>query len=177
MTAPAKALHDVDRRKPWAVVNNHPHQHSVACANLERQEFEAYCPMVARSVRHARRTQDVLRPLFPGYLFVRINPDAQRWRVILSTFGVRSLVRVAGSPALVDEGLVESLKGREKNGVIVKPAAPYQLGQKLKIAGSAFDGMVGTIIELDEKDRVTVLLEFLNRPVRVQLNAGGAVEV
>jgi transcriptional antiterminator RfaH len=58
---------------PWAVVNTQPHHERTALDHLARQEFNAYCPMARRRVKHVRRVQDVLRPLFPGYLFVRLS--------------------------------------------------------------------------------------------------------
>ena len=75
----------------WAVVNTQPHRETIALENLERQDFRAYCPVIRKRVRHARRSLDLLRPLFPGYLFAQVTLD--RWRPILSTYGVRSLVR------------------------------------------------------------------------------------
>ena len=80
------------RPSGWAVVNTHPHREHVALENLQRQEFWAYCPVISRRRSHARRVTTVLRPLFPGYLFVKILGDVQRWRPILSTEGIRSVV-------------------------------------------------------------------------------------
>jgi transcriptional antiterminator RfaH len=52
-----------------------PHREHVAIENLTRQKFVVYCPMELKRIRHARRTQDVVRPLFPGYIFAEVLPD------------------------------------------------------------------------------------------------------
>jgi transcriptional antiterminator RfaH len=156
----------------WVVVNTQPHREHIALDNLARQEFQAYCPMMRKRVRHARRTQEVLRPLFPGYLFVRVNPDLQRWRPILSTYGVRTLVCCGDRPSFLDEGFIDGLKARELDGAIVRPASPYRPGQQVKMAGGAFDGLIATILEMDEKDRLVVLMDLLNRPTKVKVEAG-----
>jgi len=153
----------------WAVVNAHPHREHVAVENLQRQEFRAYCPMVRRRRRHSRRVSDVLRPLFPGYLFAQINPEAQLWRPILSTLGVRAVVRCGDRLSLIDDDFVQSLKDREVEGAIARPESPYQVGQGVRIAGGAFDGLVATIIDMDERDRLTVLMDLLNRSVKVKI--------
>lgn len=155
----------------WVVANTQPHREHVAVENLERQEFVAYCPMIRKRIRHARRSRDVLRPLFPGYLFVRVNRDLQRWRPILSTFGVRTLVRFGDRPSLLDDGFIHSLKAREMDGAIVRPASPYKVGQQVMITGGAFDGLVAQIVEMDERDRLVVLMDMLNRPVKVRIEA------
>lgn len=155
----------------WVAVNTHPHREHIALENLARQEFEAYCPMVERRVRHARRTMDVRRPLFPGYLFVRVDPNLRRWRPILSTYGVRNLVRFGERLSFLEDGLVECLKAREVEGVIVKPAEPYRVGQQVRMRGGPFDGLAATIIGMDEKDRLVVLMQLLNQSVNVKVAA------
>ena len=65
---------------------------------------------------------------------------------------------------------MQSLKGREVEGDL--PAeSPYRVGQQVRLAGGAFDGLVATIIETDEKDRLVVLLDFMNRGMRVKLTS------
>lgn len=155
----------------WVAVHTHPHREHIAIENLMRQSFEAYCPMIQRRVRHARRTSEVLRPLFPCYLFVRIDPDCQRWRPIESTYGVRSLVRFGDQLGFVDNAFIESIKAREVDGAIAKPADPYRPGQQIRIAGGPFEGLVATIISMNEKDRLTVLMDLLNQRVKVQVAA------
>ena len=57
----------------------------------------------------------------------------------------------------------------EHDGVIVHPDRPYEVGQQVRMAGGAFDGLVATVIGMREKDRLTVLLQLLSRTVRVEL--------
>lgn len=155
----------------WIAVNTHPHRERFALEHLGRQGYVAYCPMIQRQIRHARRTKEVLRPLFPSYLFVRINPELQRWRPILSTYGVRTLVRNGDRLGFVEDGLIESLRAREMDGVITRPAEPFRMGQQVRMRGGPFDGLVATIIEMDEKDRLVVLMDLLNQSVKVKVAA------
>ena len=41
----------------------------------------------------------------------------------------------------------------------------------MRLAGS-FDGITATILDLDEKDGLTILIELMQRPVRVKVKAG-----
>jgi transcriptional antiterminator RfaH len=155
----------------WAVVNTQPHREPVALENLVRQGFLSYCPSVRRRITHARRTRDILRPLFPGYLFVHVNSDQLQYRPILSTRGVRTLVRFGERPSFLEDEFIQELKSREVDGVIVRPLSPYKVGQTVRVAGGPFDGLVATIIEMDEKDRLVVLMQFLNRSTKVKIGA------
>jgi transcriptional antiterminator RfaH len=165
------------RGDPWVVVNTRPHAEHAALENLKRQTFEAYCPMLPKRRSHARRVEMVLRPLFPGYLFARCGKQARRWRPILSTYGVRSVVRAGEQPSFIGHGFIASLRAREIDGAIVRPAKPYEVGEKVQIAGGAFDGIVATIIDLEEEERVVVLLDMLQHAAKLTLDVGEVTPV
>ena len=154
-------------RAVWLVVNTHSNREVLAERNLIRQGFEVYGPVIQKQIRHARRVHDVLRPLFPGYLFVRRDSRELRWRPILSTLGVRSVVCNGEEPSLLHGSLIADLKARERDGIIARSASPLKVGHTVRVARGPFDGLVGKIIELCEKDRLIVLMDFLNQPIKV----------
>jgi transcriptional antiterminator RfaH len=161
----------------WVAISTKPQQEAVALHNLSRQRFHSYCPMVRKQVSHARRRYDVLRPLFPSYLFVNIDLASQRWRPLLSTRGVRSVVRCGDQPSIVDGQLIDALRARECDGVITRPSSPYSVGQHVKVATGPLEGFVAIILEMTEKDRLVALLDMLNRPVRVKLKVDQVAEI
>ena len=164
--------HDfLERQDAWVVVNTHPHREQIAIENLWRQDFVAYCPKIRKCVRSRRQARDVLRPLFPGYVFVHVAQDRQLWRLILSTYGVRTLVRLGDSVGQLDSGFIDSLRAREVDGAISRPERPFMVGQDVRMAGGPFDGLVAKIIEIHEKDRLVVLMDLLNQSVRAKVSA------
>ncbi|MFA5956416.1 transcription termination/antitermination protein NusG [Hyphomicrobium sp.] len=156
-------------RAIWIAANTHPNREQVAEHHLRNQGYEPYMPVMRKQIRHARQVRDVLRPLFPGYLFVHLSPAHRRWRPILSTVGIRSVVCSGDVPCVVPETFIDDLKQREQDGVIVRSASSRQIGETVRIVQGAFDGLAGKIIGLSENDRLIVLLDFLNRPVRVKI--------
>lgn len=160
----------------WVVATTHPHSEAIAVENLQRQGFVTYCPQIRKRRSHARRIEMVLRPLFPGYVFVGIDAR-MRWRSILSTMGVRTLVRFGDDPATIADAFIEGLRAREVDGAVVRPASPYQVGQTVQIAGGPFDGVVTKILELDERDRIVVLLDVMNRGVKTKLESNQVTPV
>ncbi len=155
----------------WAAINTHPHRENVAVQNLARQNFQVYFPREIKRIRHARRLKDVMRPLFPGYVFAQVTSKLTMWRPILSTYGVRGLVRFGDRPAYVHGDFIEGLRAREIDGVIAKPAIPYQLGQEVRLNGGPLDGLVGRIIEMNEKDRLVLLTNLLQQDVRLKITS------
>jgi transcriptional antiterminator RfaH len=154
----------------WVVVNTQPHREIFASDNLTRQGFHVYCPMIMKRIKHARRVQDALRPLFPGYIFTQLRAETQQWRPILGTYGVKSLVRNGDELGFIGGDFIDGLRARELDGVIRKPSVAFEVGQKVAVQGGPFDGLVGEIIQLREKDRVLVLLNLLCQPAKTQLS-------
>ncbi len=154
----------------WIAVNTHPHKEQLAIDNLSRQNFHSYCPMIRRRLGRGRRTVDALRPLFPGYVFVQVAQVRSKWRPILSTYGVRSVIRCGDELSYIEDGFIHSLKQREIDGAVSKPSRQLSVGDTLSIAGGPFDGLVATIISMDERDRLVLLMQMLNRSVKVKLD-------
>ncbi|MEK9966651.1 MAG: transcriptional activator RfaH [Rhodospirillaceae bacterium] len=155
----------------WYVVHTRPNGEQTALANLLRQGFHAYLPQHLRRRRHARKLTQVRRPLFPRYLFVRINIERERWRAIHSTIGVSHLVGSGETPLPVPEGIVEEISSREDdNGLIdLDRERTYQPGDRLQILSGALMDKIGLFAAMDDADRVVLLLDLLGRQVRVKM--------
>jgi transcriptional antiterminator RfaH len=155
----------------WYAVHTHPNEEQKALINLKRQNYEAYLPLVAKKVRHARRTQHVLRPFFPRYLFVSLNLQSEGWRSIRSTFGVNDLVCFGDSPTALPHGVVESLKTQQNANGCVNFTSQNTLkpGDRVIVLNGPFSQLVGICEQMTENERVAILLELLGRKVRVLL--------
>lgn len=155
----------------WFAVYTRARAEAMAREHLRRQGYEVYLPQHMKRRRHARRTDFVPAPLFPRYLFVSLDRLQQRWRPILSTFGVCDVVRQGDWPAQVPAGLVEELRVRERSGAFDHPARLQGLsrGDPVRIAAGPFADLVGRFHGMAAAERVFVLLEMLGRSVKVQL--------
>jgi transcriptional antiterminator RfaH len=160
----------------WCAVRTKPQAEARALENLLRQGYSAYLPRARVELRHARRRQIVLRPLFPRYLFVGLDRSATAWRPILSTFGVSDLVRAGGEPVLMRPEIIAALQEREAAGAFDRAARSglLRLGDFVRVTSGVFEDMIGRLVELRERDRVVVLLDLLGRAVRAELS-GDAV--
>jgi transcriptional antiterminator RfaH len=157
----------------WYAVYTQPHAETKALDHLLRQGYSAYLPRYRTLVSHARRRQMVLRPLFPRYLFAGIDRGSMRWRPILSTCGVTSIVRAGDEPATVPSEVVAAIREREQAGGFDRLGRQHSLrpGELVRVTAGALEDMVGRLVELRDQDRVVVLLELLGRAVRAQLPA------
>jgi transcriptional antiterminator RfaH len=153
----------------WYVAETHPNAEAKALAHLERQGFTTYLPQYGKLRRHARRTDEVRAPLFPRYLFVRMDVARAAWRAIRSTIGVSRLVSQGDAPAPVPEGVVEEIRQREDDRGLVRIEPRYRPGQKLRILTGAFADQVGLFECASDERRVVLLLELLGRRLQVRV--------
>ncbi len=157
--------------KRWYAVATQPKGEPRAEFNLRRQGFETWLPRIRRVVRHARRTEERTAPLFPGYLFVRLDPDVGPWRCINGTFGVRHLVSFGERPAPVPESFIDSLRdGADADGLLAPPQDHFRSGMPVQILAGPFADSVGTLVRLSERDRVEILMNVLGRDVCVSVS-------
>ncbi|EPY01733.1 transcription termination/antitermination protein NusG [Magnetospirillum fulvum] len=154
----------------WYVVRAKPRSENLAATHLARQGFRVFLPQYTTTVKHARRSTHVHRPLFPGYLFVGFDRETARWRSILGTIGVLDLIRNGDHPVSVPENVVEGLiaEGGE-NGLIQRAEDVLRPGSTVRITEGPFALFVGRLLSLNDKERTTVLLSVMNREIEVLL--------
>lgn len=127
-------------------------------------------PMQAKTVRHARQLSHVLRPVFPGYLFVRCRPEGAAWRSINATRGVARLVGVAGAqPSPVPEALMRGLQARCDASDVMGAEDGIGVNDAVRMVAGPFADYVGRVETLLPVDSVRLLFEFMGQATRVDL--------
>ena len=153
----------------WYAAYTQPQAETRAAQELRQQGFDAFLPLCRRLRRHARRTETVLRPLFPRYLFLAMDVERQRWRSVNGTRGVAQLVRQGDRPAPIPSGIIEALRARADacGAVPLDSLALFERGQVVTVTVGPFAGHTGRYEALTADERVVILVELLGRSVEV----------
>lgn len=157
--------------KQWFVVHTQPLKETYAEKNLNQQGFETYLPLFQKTIKHARKVEDVVRPLFPRYIFVEMDASKVAWRSINGTYGVMYLLTNDNAPIPVRNNVIELLK-RESNelgAVHLSALAHFAKGDRLYIKDGAFAGHEALFNGLDDKKRVQILLNFMGREMHLRV--------
>jgi transcriptional antiterminator RfaH len=150
----------------WFVVNTAPHQEARAQLNLNRQGYETWLPVFAKTRRHARKTEIVKAALFPGYLFVALDLTRDAWTPINGTFGVRRLVMQNAKPSALPAGFVQELREMaNETGLIARDDNLFAPNDTVRITEGPFSDLVASVLDLPTENRVRVLLEILGGSV------------
>ena len=161
---------DLGEGERWFAARTHPHRENTAHSNLQRLGFRSYVPRFWRTIRHARKLNNVFSPLFPGYIFVILNLSRDRWRSVNSTTGVASLIMGVDRPAPVPSGVVETLIARHERSRTAGFDGDLNIGDTVRILSGPFAEALCNIERLDDRGRVRVLLQIMGGLVAVQVN-------
>lgn len=153
----------------WYAAQVKPRREGLAQWHLERQQFPAYCPRIARNKLVRGKPVLVEEALFPGYLFVALGEDRASWRSVNGTVGVIRLVTTGRDPAPVPGGLVERLRMLEGSGGFAGFEEDLQPGDEVRIVGGPFDDLCGEFVKSSGSERVVVLLRLLSGETPVTL--------
>jgi transcriptional antiterminator RfaH len=161
----------------WYLVFTKPRREQVALEHLERQGYRCYLPQwQVEKKKRGRITSAwarITEPLFPRYLFIELDTGATgpSWAPIRSTTGVTSLVRFGLQPAKAPVGLIDTLRALEAQHA-QSAARPLEPGDLVSLREGPFAGLQAVYQCQDSNARITLLLEVMHRPVRVQVEAG-----
>lgn len=154
----------------WFVVQCLSRREKYAQMNLSNQHFHTFLPYYWKTVRHARRTRTVQQALFPGYLFMRLDLNKDRWRSVNGTFGVSKLIMSGLQPAVVPSPIVEGLIKNTDDKGSVRLDDGLKVGQKIRINTGPMTDFIGELLNLDDNGRVRVLLDIMSGKIVVTLN-------
>jgi transcriptional antiterminator RfaH len=149
----------------WSVVVTRPRAERLATENIHRQGYDYYLPLVSSlKVKRGQRTTELV-PMFPRYLFVKI--DRRGWWPVKSTRGVSSILCVNSEPQRVSDRVISELK---KNEVALPNVVSFwRKGEPVRIVSGAFAGMLGVYDCSTAADRERVLLDLLGRQTLVEV--------
>jgi transcription antitermination factor NusG len=140
----------------WAVVHTHPQAERWAQSQLQRIGYETYLPLYASQRRDPDRT--VLRPLFPRYCFVQLDPR-DPWTPIRYAPGVRDLLMRDGRPDMARPGVVSALQAFEDVRRCPTPAnASWAPGMRCRPRMGVLSGMSAVVLAIHhETARIAVM--------------------
>lgn len=155
----------------WYAVCCKPRQEAIAEENLLRQGYRTYLPRVCNTRRRKGQWISTVEPLFPRYLFIRVDPTRHSISPVRSTRGVSSLVRYCGMPAAVPEEVIEAIIRRADtcSGLHRDDRPLFCAGEHVRLVEGPLAGMEGVFTEEDGEKRVVVLLELLGKANKIRI--------
>ena len=154
----------------WFVAQYKANSFFIAKKNLEKQGLKTFLPLIQITGRNKTRFTSQFTPLFPGYIFIFFNGSFHRWEAINNTIGLSRLITSNKIPQKLPDDFINNLKKRcsiEGHLILGKS---LKTGDKAEIMKGPFTSMVGSIENIDPRDRVTILFDILGRKTKTILS-------
>lgn len=152
----------------WYVARTKPGKEQHATATLVQRGIEAYLPILRKSRPRAGRRD--WEPLFPGYLFARLDVPSEQWLAARSAPDVAYFLGQDGRPTPLSDGFVPTLMARLELANRKGGPPRFQPGQPVVITHGPFHSMDAIFDRsLSASGRSRVLVQLLHRQVPVDL--------
>ena len=175
-------MSDVSNEKQWYVVNTYVGHENRVKDNLEKRletmgiSDNLFRIVVAEETAidiKNEKAKEVVRNIFPGYLFVEMIMTDGAWYVVRNTPGVTRFIGSSGGgakPIPVKGPEIEAILrriGQSDKTVGVN----FKIGDVVKILSGPFSGMEGTVESMNDQTQVaTVLIILFGRETPTDLN-------
>jgi transcriptional antiterminator RfaH len=155
----------------WYAVQTKPRQEAIAELHLQRQHFETYLPQILLRKRKREKWTKIVEPLFPRYLFIRIDPSEHNLAPVRSTRGVTGLVRFGDRVTPVPDSAIDYLRQTENPETRRHHAEdwPHRSGDAVRVLEGPFKGLTGVFQAATADDRALLLIDLLGRQSSVNV--------
>jgi transcription antitermination factor NusG len=151
----------------YAVYTRAQHEKRVlkvlACKNVE-----TFLPLYQTLRRWKDRRKQLLLPLFPGYVFVRI--PLQIRLDVLTAPGVVRLVGINGQPVPLADAEIISIQRAVTLGCLSEPHTYLRIGKRVRVISGPLEGMEGVIIRKKNRLRLVISVDLIMRSISFEVD-------
>jgi transcriptional antiterminator RfaH len=160
---PALTTSEVIDAPRWYVIHTHLRQEGRAERNLAVMGVGTYNPQIQerRYNQFTGRPTDFKKPLFPQYIFARFSLSSLLVKV-MSTKGVRNVLRFGGAPVPVEDEVIAFIKSRQQEDGLVS-LGEFKKGDEVEIKSGPLQKLVGIFDkEISGSRRIIILLDAVS---------------
>jgi transcription termination/antitermination protein NusG len=153
---------------PWYALRVRPNYEKPVAAALRGKGFQEFLPLIRSRRQWSDRVKIMDLPLFPGYLFCRLNLDERL--PLLTTPGFLYLVGVGKNPEPVDDSEIAGIQSVLRSGLTVTPWPNLVVGQKVRLKHGPLRGLDGVLTRIANRHRIYVSVTLLKRSISVEVD-------
>ncbi len=169
-------------KKEWYVVNTYAGHENRVKDNLEKRletmgiSDNLFRIVVAEESQievKNEKSKEVMKNIFPGYLFVEMIMTDEAWYVVRNTPGVTGFIGSSGGgakPFPVAQSEMDAILRRIGQSD-KKIEVEFKVGDNVKIVSGPFSGMEGKVESMNDQTQVaTVLIILFGRETPTDIN-------
>jgi transcription antitermination factor NusG len=151
---------------PWYAVRVKPNFEKTAAAALAARGLEQFLPTYTENRRWSDRVKVTEFPLFPGYLFCRMDLGCRT--PVLSAPGVIGIVNCGAQLLPVSEEEIEAVRRAAQIVPLVR--WPFlETGQRVRVTCGSLAGLEGIVVDHRGECRLVLQISLLQRSVSLEI--------
>ena len=156
----------------WLCFQTNSKQEFFAKANLVEKGFDVLLPFYMKLVSHARKKILKPYPIFPSYAFLLYDGNPLSLNKIKNSIGVKKyLKKTDGFPQIVPDKVIQDIKNlKQSDGSYKLDKNFLKPGDEVLIIDGAMSGIKAIINDYIDERRAQLLVNFLGRINKVNLN-------
>jgi transcription antitermination factor NusG len=151
----------------WYAIRVKSRCEKIAATMAQNRGFEEFLPLYQCRHRWSDRVKSVELPLFPGYIFCRLNPEHRL--PLLTIPGVLHLVGIGKIPAPIEDTEISAIQSAVRSGLSAEPWSYLEVGQRVRLEDGPLVGLEGILVEAHKEQRLVVSVTLLRRSVAVAI--------
>ena len=159
-----------DVSRPWYVIHTKPGDEARVRTNLHNQEVETFLPLLETYQYCNGRMIPKIKPLFPNYLFARLDLELHYYKVKW-TRGVNKILGSGNEPVPISAKVIQTIKERSGKDNVIKLEDELKDGDMVQVNSGPFKSLRGVFQKMmSSKGRVRILLSLIGVDVPVQIS-------
>jgi transcription antitermination factor NusG len=160
---------------PWLAVKVRPNFEKTVSAQFQARGIDGFLPLYSSRRQWNDRVKTLELPLFPGYVFCRIDP---RHRVpVLQVPGVTGFIAFGKTLAPIPDEEIHAVKMIIQSKLQASPCPFLRVGQTVLINKGPLAGIEGILTEFRNNYRIVVSVPMLQRSVSADIDSAWVTPV
>ena len=176
MSKPSEAqtnVENLNNGQRWFALRVKSRSEKVVATMAANKGFEEFLPVYQCRRRWSDRLKQVELPLFPGYVFCRLNPQCRL--PLLTIPGVLYFVGLGKTPVPLEDAEIAAIQAAVRSDLSTEPWPYLETGDRIVLTEGPLTGVEGILIGAAKQDRLIVSVTLLKRSIAVTIDRNWAV--
>ena len=160
-------------KENWICFKTNPRQEFFVENLLKSKGYEIFLPYYIKTIKHARKKNQIKSPIFPTYGFLKFDGNISSLYEIKYTRGIKNyLHKFDGLPRIVPEKVINAIKFlQNQDGSIKLDPRRFATGDNVEIIEGALCGLTAVFKEQVDEFRSKLLVNLLGRMNLINVNS------
>jgi transcription antitermination factor NusG len=156
-----------DVLRSWFALRVKSRSEKLVSTMIRNKGVEEFHPCYESRRRWSDRVKSMELPLFPGYVFCRLDP--QKRLPLLTIPGVLHFVGIGRTPIPIDEHEMAAIQAAVRSGLTTESWPYIEVGQKVRLEDGPLAGLEGICVGHSKQQQLVISLTLLRRSIAVNV--------